>query len=226
VHDLRSAIERNAAVGYELYATAHVDATQLPDAPARVAMLGSAMAGFIARGYVYIGMDHFALPSDTLAIARRDGRLHRNFQGYSTQPDCDLIGLGVSAIGRIGNSYYQNAKQLPDYYAALDANRFPVARGLSLDADDLVRREIIMALMCDGRVNFGDVNRRHRIVMQRAFADEIGHLAPFVDDGFVVVDDQAIQVTPTGWYVVRAVAMVFDRYLRDVSSRERFSRVV
>ena len=219
-----------------LYAYAHlpgrfkpqrrIDATQLPDAPARVAMLGSAMAGFIARGYVYIGMDHFALPSDTLAIARRDGRLHRNFQGYSTQPDCDLIGLGVSAIGRIGNSYYQNAKQLPDYYAALDANRFPVARGLSLDADDLVRREIIMALMCDGLVNFGDVNRRHRIVMQRAFADEIGQLAPFVDDGFVVVDDQAIQVTPTGWYVVRAVAMVFDRYLRDVSSRERFSRVV
>lgn len=219
-----------------LYAYAHlpgrfkpqrrIDATQIPDAPGRVAMLGSAMSGFIARGYVYIGMDHFALPSDTLAVAKRDGRLQRNFQGYSTQPDCDLIGLGVSAIGRIGNSYYQNAKHLPDYYAALEANQFPVARGLSLDADDLVRREIIMALMCGGRVQFADIDRRHRIVMQKAFADEIGHLTAFVDDGFVIVDDDAIQVTPTGWYVVRAVAMVFDRYLRDMSSREHFSRVV
>jgi oxygen-independent coproporphyrinogen-3 oxidase len=219
-----------------LYAYAHlprrfkpqrrIDASQIPDAPGRVAMLGSAMAGFLSRGYVYIGMDHFALPSDTLAIARRDGRLHRNFQGYSTQPDCDLIGLGVSAIGRIGTSYYQNAKLLPDYYAALETNRFPVARGLSLDADDLVRREIIMALMCDGRVQFAAIDRRHRIVMQKTFADEIGHLMSFVDDGFVVVDDQAIQVTPAGWYVVRAIAMVFDRYLHDASSRERFSGVV
>ena len=219
-----------------LYAYAHlpkrfkpqrrIAATQLPDAPARVAMLGSAMAGFIARGYVYIGMDHFALPSDSLAIARREGRLHRNFQGYSTQPDCDLIGLGVSAIGRIGNSYYQNAKLLPDYYAALEEDRFPAAKGLLLDRDDLVRREIIMALMCNGRVEFADIDRRHRIVMRKAFADEIGHLMPFVDDGFAIVDDQSIQVTPAGWYVVRAIAMVFDRYLRDAASRERFSRVV
>ena len=219
-----------------LYAYAHlpqrfkpqrrIAAAQLPDAPARVAMLGSAMAGFIARGYVYIGMDHFALPSDSLAIARRDGQLHRNFQGYSTQPDCDLIGLGVSAIGRIGNSYYQNARELPDYYAALEAGRLPVAKGLLLDADDLVRREIIMALMCHGRVEFAEIDRRHRIVMREAFADELARLAAFVDDGFVEVDDAAIRVTPAGWYVVRAIAMVFDRYLRDAASRERFSRVV
>jgi oxygen-independent coproporphyrinogen-3 oxidase len=219
-----------------LYAYAHlpkrfkpqrrIAAAQLPDASERVAMLGNAMAGFIARGYVYIGMDHFALPSDSLAIAKREGRLHRNFQGYSTQPDCDLIGLGVSAIGRIGNSYYQNTKQLHDYYAALDANRFPVDKGLTPDADDLVRREIIMALMCHGRVEFADIDRRHRIVMRKTFADEIGHLTALVDDGFVVVDDDAIQVTPPGWYVVRAIAMVFDRHLRDKASRERFSRLV
>ena len=219
-----------------LYAYAHlpkrfkpqrrIAAAQLPGASQRVAMLGNAMAGFIARGYVYIGMDHFALPSDSLAIARREGRLQRNFQGYSTQPDCDLIGLGVSAIGRVGDSYYQNARLLPDYYAALEANRLPVAKGLLLDPDDLVRREIIMALMCHGRVEFADIDGRHRIVMRKAFADEIGHLVPFVDDGFVEVDDEAIQVTPAGWYVVRAIAMVFDRYLRDATSRERFSRVV
>jgi oxygen-independent coproporphyrinogen-3 oxidase len=219
-----------------LYAYAHlparfkpqrrIAADQLPGASERVAMLGNAMAGFIARGYVYIGMDHFALPSDSLAIAKRDGRLHRNFQGYSTQPDCDLVGLGVSAIGRIGDSYYQNAKSLPDYYAALEAHRLPVAKGLLLGPDDLVRREIIMALMCHGRVEFAAIDRRHHIAMQEAFADEIGQLTSFVDDGFARVDDAAIQVTPAGWYVVRAIAMVFDRYLQDTASRERFSRVV
>jgi len=189
-------------------------------------MLGGAMAGLIARGYVYIGMDHFALPSDTLAIARREGRLHRNFQGYSTQPDCDLIGLGVSAIGRIGDSYYQNTKQLQDYYAALHANRFPVEKGLTLDADDLVRREIIMALMCHGRVEFPEIERRHGVLMRQAFVDEIAALAPMCADGLAVVEDDAIQVTPSGWYLVRAIAQVFDRHLVSGASRARFPRVV
>jgi oxygen-independent coproporphyrinogen-3 oxidase len=219
-----------------LYAYAHlparfkpqrrIDAAQLPDASARVAMLGSAMAGFLAAGYDYIGMDHFALPSDSLAMAKRDGQLHRNFQGYSTQPDCDLIGLGVSAIGRIGDSYYQNAKTLPEYYAALEANRFPVVKGLRLDADDRVRRDIIMTLMCHGRVEFAAIERQHGVLMQQAFANEIGRLLPLVEDGFVTVDDQSIQVTAAGWYVVRAIAMVFDRHLQDTASRERFSRLV
>jgi oxygen-independent coproporphyrinogen-3 oxidase len=219
-----------------LYAYAHlparfkpqrrIDAAQLPDATQRVAMLGLAMAGFLARDYVYIGMDHFALPADSLAIAKRDGRLHRNFQGYSTQPDCDLVGLGVSAIGRIGDSYYQNAKTLPEYYAALEAGRFPVVRGLRLDADDLARRDIIMALMCHGRVDFATIERRHGLAMRTAFANEIERLLPLVEDGFAVVTDDSIQVTAMGWYVVRAVAMVFDRHLGDPASRERFSRLV
>ena len=219
-----------------LYAYAHlpgrfkpqrrIDSAQLPDAAQRVSMLGLAMAGFMARDYVYIGMDHFALPTDTLAIAKRDGRLHRNFQGYSTQPDCDLVGLGVSAIGRVGDSYYQNVKTLPEYYAALEARRLPVARGLTLDADDLARRDIIMALMCHGHVDFAAIERRHGLAMAEAFAGELDRLAPLVDDGFASVDDGAIHVTPKGWYVVRAVAMVFDRYLRDNASRERFSKLV
>ncbi len=219
-----------------LYAYAHlparfkpqrrIDAAQLPDATQRVTMLGIAMAGFLARDYVYIGMDHFALPTDSLAIAKRDGQLHRNFQGYSTQPDCDLIGLGVSAIGRVDNVYYQNEKSLPEYVAALEANRFPVARGLLLDADDRARRDIIMALMCHGHVDFQAIEQRHGLQMRLAFAAELKSLAPLVEDGFAVVDDDSIQVTAKGWYVVRAVAMVFDRYLRDQPSRERFSRLV
>jgi oxygen-independent coproporphyrinogen-3 oxidase len=219
-----------------LYAYAHlparfkpqrrIDTSRIPDASGRVGMLGSAMAGFISQGYVYIGMDHFALPTDSLAIAKRDGQLHRNFQGYSTQPDCDLIGLGVSAIGRIGNSYYQNAKTLPEYYAALEANRFPVVKGLLLDPDDLVRRDIIMTLMCHGRVEFAAVARQHGVSMQQAFANEIGRLEPLAADGFVLVDEHAIQVTAAGWYVVRAIAMVFDRHLQGTASRDRFSRLV
>jgi oxygen-independent coproporphyrinogen-3 oxidase len=219
-----------------LYAYAHlperfkpqrrIDVAELPTPAARVAMLAAAMDGFQASGYTYIGMDHFALPDDPLAIASREGRLQRNFQGYSTHPDCDLIGLGVSAIGRVGDSYYQNAKTLPEYYAALDAGRLPVARGLVLDADDRVRRDIIMALMCHGRVDFDDVARTHGLRLPEAFADELGQLRPLRDDGLVVLEDDAIQVTRRGWYVVRAIALVFDRHLKHGAPRERFSRIV
>ena len=219
-----------------LYAYAHlperfkpqrrIDVAELPKPVARVEMLAAAMAGFQSSGYTYIGMDHFALPGDPLAIASREGRLQRNFQGYSTHQDCDLIGLGVSAIGRMGDSYYQNAKTLPGYYAALDAARLPVARGLTLDTDDLARRDIIMALMCHGRVDFDQVARTHGLRMREAFADELAQLRPLCDDGLVVLEDSAIQVTSRGWYVVRAIALVFDRYLKHGAPRERFSRIV
>ena len=219
-----------------LYAYAHlperfkpqrrIGAADLPVPVDRIEMLAAAMAGLQAHGYDYIGMDHFALPDDALAIARRDGRLHRNFQGYSTHADCDLVGLGVSAIGRIGNTDYQNAKTLPDYTAALEQGRLPVARGLTLAADDLVRRDIIMALMCHGRVEFEAIERAHGVRMREDFAGELAALAPMAADGLVTLSEDAIQVTPSGWFVVRAVAMVFDRYLRDGASRERFSKIV
>ena len=219
-----------------LYAYAHlperfkpqrrIELAALPAPVARVAMLAAAMSGFQAQGYDYIGMDHFALPDDPLAIARREGRMQRNFQGYSTHADCDLVGLGVSSIGWIGGSYYQNDKTLPEYYAALEAGRLPVARGLTMDSDDVVRREIIMALMCHGRVEFSEIERRHGLRMREAFGDELARLAPLRDDGLVTLEDDAIVVTGTGWYLVRAVALVFDRYLRDSAARDRFSRIV
>jgi oxygen-independent coproporphyrinogen III oxidase len=219
-----------------LYAYAHLPqrfkpqrrivSAELPTAADRVAMLGGAIAGFLARGYSYIGMDHFALPGDALAVAKRQGRLHRNFQGYSTQPDCDIIGLGVSAIGRVGPAYMQNAKTLPEYYDALRQGQLPVVRGIALTRDDLLRRAVIMALMCQGRVEFESIELAHLIDFRKVFASELQQLEPLVEGGLVEIEPGAIQVTATGWYVVRAIAMVFDRYLREDKLRERFSRII
>jgi oxygen-independent coproporphyrinogen-3 oxidase len=198
----------------------------LPMPEQRIRMLGDAIAGFIGNGYVYIGMDHFALPDDALAAAKRQGRLHRNFQGYSTQPDCDLIALGVSSIGRMGATYSQNAKTLPEYYDALRQGQFPVVRGLSLTRDDLLRRAVIMALMCQGRVEFESIELAHLIKMKDYFASELAELAPLAEGGLVELSDDAIQVTASGWYFVRGVAMVFDKHLRADKVRERFSRII
>ncbi len=219
-----------------LYAYAHlparfkpqrrIDPAELPPPGDRVQMLGSAIQGFLGFGYTYIGMDHFALPGDSLAAAKRQGRLHRNFQGYSTQPDCDLIGLGVSAIGRMGATYSQNAKTLPEYYDAVNQGQFPVVRGLALTRDDLVRRAVIMALMCQGRVEFESIELAHLVNMRKYFATELEALQPLVEMGLVEIESEAVQVTPRGWYFVRGVAMVFDRHLRADQTRERFSRII
>jgi oxygen-independent coproporphyrinogen III oxidase len=219
-----------------LYAYAHLPtrfkpqrriiAEELPSAGQRVAMLGDAIAGFLGRGYHYIGMDHFALPDDSLAVAKRNGRLHRNFQGYSTQPDCDLIGLGVSSIGKVGATYYQNAKTLDEYYAALGQGRLPVQRGIALTADDMLRRDVIMALMCQGRLVFDAIERAHPVVVREYFARELAQLQPMADADLLVIEPGAVQVTATGWYVVRAVAMVFDGWLHTDPLRDRFSRIL
>ncbi len=219
-----------------LYAYAHlpqrfkpqrrIHAAELPLAAQRVAMLRDAIAGFHARGYTYIGMDHFALPDDALAVAKRQGRLQRNFQGYSTQPDCDLVALGVSAIGRVGPAYYQNAKTLPEYYDALRQGSLPVQRGIALGRDDLLRRAVIMAVMCQGRLEFDAIELAHLVRMEEYFAEELRQLRPMADAGLIEFEPGAIQVTATGWFVVRAIAMVFDRYLRSDRQRERFSRII
>jgi oxygen-independent coproporphyrinogen-3 oxidase len=219
-----------------LYAYAHlpqrfkpqrrIDTASLPTAEARIRMLATALDGFVSGGYEYIGMDHFALPGDSLAVAKRQGRLHRNFQGYSTQPDCDLIGLGVSAIGGVGATYSQNAKTLEEYYDALRQGQFPVVRGLTLSRDDVVRRAVIMALMCQGRVEFDDVEIAHLVEFPSHFAAELQMLQPLREMGLVQVEARAIQVTPLGWYLVRAIAMIFDRHAQADRRREHFSRII
>jgi len=199
---------------------------ELPAAPSKVAMLSRSLQQFMDAGYVYVGMDHFALPTDALAVAKRQGRLHRNFQGYSTQPDCDLIALGVSAIGRVGATYSQNAKTLDEYYDLLDHGRLPVVRGLALNRDDLVRRAVIMALMCQGELLFESIEAGWLIDFRRTFAAELEQLAGLQAQGLVSVTEEGITVSPMGWFFVRGIAMVFDRYLQADRNRARFSRII
>jgi len=219
-----------------LYAYAHLPerfkpqrrilGAELPVSADKLAMLSQAFDAFLEAGYVYIGMDHFALPNDPLAIAQRQGRLHRNFQGYSTQPDCDLVGLGVSAIGRIGATYSQNAKTLEDYCDRIDQGQLPVVRGLALNRDDLVRRAVIMGLMCQGEVQFESIELAFLVDFKQTFSAELEALKPQVEAGLVQLDGSSIRVTATGWFLVRAVAMVFDRYLQADRNRARFSRII
>ena len=219
-----------------LYAYAHlperfkpqrrISEYELPAAPDKIAMLSDALSAFLNAGYVYVGMDHFALPDDALAVAKRQGRLHRNFQGYSTQPDCDLISLGVSAIGRVGATYSQNAKTLEEYYDYLNQGRFPVVRGLALSRDDLVRRAVIMALMCQGALQYESIELAYLIDFKSYFATELESLKELEDTGMVELEDSGIQVTDTGWFFVRAVAMLFDRYLQTDRNRARFSKII
>jgi oxygen-independent coproporphyrinogen-3 oxidase len=198
----------------------------LPNGPERISMLGSAIAGFLAQDYSYIGMDHFALPADSLAVAKREGRLHRNFQGYSTQPDCDLVALGVSSIGRVGQSFYQNTKTLPEYYESLQQGQLPVVRGYTLTADDALRRDVIMALMCQGRVEFEPIERAHAVRFADYFAPELSALQAMAASGLVTLETDAVQVTASGWFLIRAVAMVFDKHLQTAKERPRFSKVL
>lgn len=219
-----------------LYAYAHlpqrfkpqrrIDVADLPKAEDKVGMLAAAIDAFGRAGYDYIGMDHFALHHDSLAVAKRQGRLHRNFQGYSTHPDCDLIGLGVSAIGRVGAHYVQNAKTLDEYHDALKRHQLPVVRGLALTRDDLVRRAVIMAIMCQGRVDFESIELAYLLDFRQYFEAELRLLEPLVESGLVQMESDGIRVTPLGWYFVRAVAMVFDRHLQADRAVERFSRII
>ena len=219
-----------------LYAYAHLPerfkpqrriiAAELPTGASKVSMLSRSLSAFLDAGYVYVGMDHFALPQDALAVAKRQGRLHRNFQGYSTQPDCDLIALGVSSIGRVGATYSQNAKTLEEYYDLLDQGRLPVVRGLAVSRDDLVRRAVIMAVMCQGQVQFESVDLAYLIDFKTYFASEMNALADLAAQGLVELNDTGIQVTPTGWFFVRAIAMVFDRYLQTDRTRAKFSKII
>jgi oxygen-independent coproporphyrinogen-3 oxidase len=219
-----------------LYAYAHlperfkpqrrIHAEELPSGGQKVAMLARSLDALTQAGYVYIGMDHFALPGDALAVAKRQGRLHRNFQGYSTQADCDLIALGVSSIGRIGSTYSQNAKTMEEYCDLLDQGHFPVVRGLALTRDDLIRRSVIMALMCQGHLQYESINLAWLVDFKTLFVKELEQLQTMQAQGLVQLSDTGIQVTAMGWFFVRGVAMVFDRYVQADRNRTRFSKII
>ena len=219
-----------------LYSYAHVPhlfktqkqivADELPDARTKLAILALAIDRLTAAGYVYIGMDHFAKPDDELAVAQRQGKLHRNFQGYSTRSDCDLLAFGVSAIGKVGDAYMQNAKSLDDYYHRMDAGALPIVRGFTLEGDDVLRRDVIQRVMCHFALDFAAVEAAHGIRFADHFGPELEALAPLAADGLVDVDAAGLRVTPRGRLLVRTVAMQFDRHLREARERARYSRVI
>jgi oxygen-independent coproporphyrinogen-3 oxidase len=204
-----------------------IHAADLPDAATRLRLLGLTVEKLTAAGYRYIGMDHFARVGDELARAQDAGTLQRNFQGYSTHGGCDLIGLGMSAISHIGASYSQNAHELPDYYAALDAGRLPVARGLALSEDDVIRADAIGLLMCQGRLDIAAFEARHGLDFQVYFAAALRSLRKLARDDLVEIAPESLQVTARGRYLLRHIAMCFDAYLaREAAPAVRYSRAL
>lgn len=197
----------------------------MPPPERKLELLELTIQRLTAAGYVYIGMDHFALPEDELSLAQANGTLQRNFQGYSTHADCDLIGLGVSSIGKVGDSYSQSVKLLSQYYARLDEGILPVQRGYRLSDDDRLRRELIMELMCHGRIEFAKFEAGHGIVFREYFADALAQLDEFVADGLLELHDDALVLLPQGHLMMRNVAMAFDAYL-GTEQTVRFSRTV
>ncbi|MCC6196270.1 MAG: oxygen-independent coproporphyrinogen III oxidase [Burkholderiales bacterium] len=223
----RLAIYGYAHLPHVFKAQRRIDAAQLPAPMERLALLELAIDKLTAAGYVYIGMDHFALPGDDLAQAQARGDLHRNFMGYTTHADSDLIGLGVSAISHIGATFSQNARDLPGWEAAIDAGRLPVCRGLTLSADDRLRAELIQHLMCHGEVPVRALERRYAVHFAGYFRDELARLAPLVDDGLVRVGKERIEATARGRLLLRNIAMCFDRYLdRSGAAPAQFSRAI
>jgi len=203
-----------------------IDAQALPSPQEKLTIMMDAIRRLCAAGYEYIGMDHFAKSDDDLARAQRQGRLHRNFQGYSTRPDYDLIGLGVSAISKVGPTYAQNARALEDCYESLRAGVIPTQRGIQLNADDLVRRAVIMALMCHFQVAKESIATAHLVDFDEYFASELAELKTYEEAGLVECTEDWISVTPKGKLLVRALAMVFDRYLRVDRRSRPYSKIV
>jgi len=221
--------DRIAAYGYahlpeRFKAQRQIDKYELPDAGTRLTLLQQTVEMLTAAGYVHIGVDHFALPDDDLARALANGTLHRNFQGYSTHAACDLVGFGMSAIGHIGDTFSQNAKDLVGYYAALDGGRLPVARGLRLDADDLVRADVIQQLMCSGDVDVAAFEQRHALDFALYFRGSLHQLRALEQDGLVDCTPARIRVTARGRFLLRNIARCFDAYAER--SDVHYSRAV
>jgi oxygen-independent coproporphyrinogen-3 oxidase len=223
----RLAIYNYAHLPHLFKAQRHINAADLPSLDERLEMLYLSMQILTQAGYVYIGMDHFAKPQDSLAIAQRQGNLHRNFQGYSTHAECDLIGMGVSAIGAVGATYSQNEKNLDDYYARLALEQLPIARGLTLSMDDLLRRTVIHALMCHGELCLRTIEQAYPIRFDEYFARECQALEQLAADGLLTLETGWIEITLKGRLLIRNIAMVFDRYLFEKAPTEaRYSKAI
>jgi len=202
-----------------------INESDLPSAVEKLEILRQTIERLTDAGYVYIGMDHFAKPEDELAIAQRNGSLYRNFQGYSTHADCDLVAMGITAIGKVGHCYSQNVKTLDDYNEKLDAGELPVFRGVELNEDDLLRQHVITQLICHFQLNIPTLEREFGINFQVCFSNELAELDQFETDGLILITNDSIRVLPVGRLLIRNICMIFDRYLKSASS-QRFSKVI
>ena len=200
--------------------------SQLPSPQVKLEILHHTIDRLSDAGYEYVGMDHFALPDDDLVIARNNGTLQRNFQGYSTHGGCDLIGLGVSSISSIGNVYAQNAVTTMEYETLIEDGHLPVKKGVAVDDDDLLRAEVIQALMCYDRLDFDAFDASHDIEFRDYFKSEIERLQPLASDELIEVDADGISITAKGRLLLRSIAMVFDRHLNEIDTDKRFSRAI
>jgi oxygen-independent coproporphyrinogen III oxidase len=200
--------------------------SDLPGAEGRVELLSAAIRDLTGAGYLYIGMDHFARPDNELALAQREGRLQRNFQGYSSHAESDLLGFGISAIGQLARAYSQNVKTLEEYYEHLDRGMLPIARGIELTGDDAVRRAVIQSLMCDFQMQLQPFESAHSIDFEVYFREELSELEPFVQAGLLHRDTQCLTVSPLGRFFIRNICMVFDRYLREKRERTNYSKAL
>lgn len=203
-----------------------IDTNAVPDSRVKLDILQNTVQYLLEQGYIFIGMDHFARPTDELAIALSEGRLQRNFQGYSTHADCDLIAIGVSSISKIANTYSQNEKELTAYYQALDEDRLPVMRGYQLNADDILRRQVIQDLMCRFQLSFQDYREAMQKPFQTYFAAEQTDLQQLSQLGLLNLSDDQLQVTPKGRLLIRNIAMIFDYYLRQKRTEAQYSRTL
>ncbi|WP_386695153.1 oxygen-independent coproporphyrinogen III oxidase [Lonepinella sp. MS14435] len=199
---------------------------QLPTPETKLTILQKTIETLGNAGYKFIGMDHFAKPDDELAIAQNKGILHRNFQGYTTQEECDLLGLGVSAISLLGDTYAQNQKEIKRYYTDVDSTGIALHKGLVLSQEDCLRRDVIKALICNFKLDFANIEKQYQIDFNTHFAEDLALLTPLVKDGLVQVSKSGIQVSSTGRLLIRNICLCFDTYSRQQARRQQFSRII
>jgi oxygen-independent coproporphyrinogen-3 oxidase len=202
-----------------------IDEEDLPSAAEKLDILQSVIQYLTEHGYVYVGMDHFARPDDELVIAQNKGQLHRNFQGYSTHADCDMVAMGVTSISQVGNTYSQNTRDEESYYKLIAENQLPIMRGFTLSQDDILRRDLIAKLICNFSLNISELEKKYDIVFNSYFCDELRELEVMQEDGLVTVNSQTITVHPAGRLLIRNICMIFDAYLKG-DRKARFSKVI
>ncbi|QIA77026.1 oxygen-independent coproporphyrinogen III oxidase [Rodentibacter caecimuris] len=205
---------------------AKIKEEQLPKPETKLTILQKTIETLGDAGYQFIGMDHFAKPYDELAIAQEKGILHRNFQGYTTQEECDLLGLGVSSISLLGDTYAQNEKDLKAYYALVEENAHALHKGLALTKEDCLRRDVIKQLICNFKLDFEPIEREYNICFTAHFAEDLMLLRPLIEDELISLTEQGLKVSPKGRLLIRNICLCFDTYSRVAAKRQQFSRII